>query len=63
MSANVMILLVVIIVVALCVVLPYVLKRIMHKGIDAVRNAKIDKENETQPPKTENLADRFKGSK
>lgn len=53
--------LVVVIIAAIILVTRYVVSTVVHKGTDAIENAITRKKNQTTPPKSEDLAQRYKG--
>ena len=60
MSDNMMLILIVVGIVVLAFGIRYILRKLAYKGVDAISNSIKDKKNKTDPPRQENLADRFK---
>ena len=50
---------VIVLIVAICVVVRFVVSAAMNKASDALVNAKYKAENKSSPPKQESLADRY----
>ena len=51
---------VIVLLVVVILVVEYVVKKGVNKGADAIHNARVRAQEKKDPPKVENLADRFK---